>query len=285
MTIEEMKKIKDGRGYSYKRLSQYTGVPIITLQKIFTGKTKNPRVATLNAIERVLLGKETTYKGKAYEYEEGGVLEEERAIYGNPDGVKYGNPRKKQGEFTLSDYYALPDEQRVELIDGVFYDMSSPKIVHQAISSIVSMAISEYIRKNKGKCKVFYAPVDVQLDCDDKTMVQPDVLVVCDRSKIKDFGIMGAPDFLVEILSESTRKKDMSTKLAKYLNAGVREYWMIDPEKKCLIMYNFMDDNFLPVVKPLKGKAPVAIYDGKLEIDLDEIADSITEYLDNLRQE
>ena len=257
MTIDQMIEIKENRGYSYSQLSEYTGVPSITLQKIFTGKTKNPRRATLNAIERVLSGDEAEYQGKAYEY---------------------GNPNKKQGEYTLEDYYALPDEQRVELIDGVFYDMSSPRIVHQDISYVIHSAIADYIKKNKGKCKAFFAPVDVQLDCDDKTMVQPDVLVVCDRSKIKGFGIFGAPDFLVEILSKSTRKKDMTIKLYKYQQAGVREYWIVDPYKKCLIIYNFMDEDFVPEVLPLKGEAPVAIYDGKLRISLDEIAASIDEF-------
>lgn len=281
MTIDQMIEIKENRGYSYSQLSEYTGVPSITLQKIFTGKTKNPRRATLNAIERVLSGDEAEYQGKAYEYgDSAGLLMEPRplATLSSTNDDKYGNPNKKQGEYTLEDYYALPDEQRVELIDGVFYDMSSPRIVHQDISYVIHSAIADYIKKNKGKCKAFFAPVDVQLDCDDKTMVQPDVLVVCDRSKIKGFGIFGAPDFLVEILSKSTRKKDMTIKLYKYQQAGVREYWIVDPHKKCLIIYNFMDEDFVPEVLPLKGEAPVAIYDGKLRINLDEIAASIDEF-------
>ncbi|WP_035791533.1 Uma2 family endonuclease [Butyrivibrio sp. AE3006] len=310
MTIKQMREIKETRGYSYSQLSEYTGVPSITLQKIFTGKTKNPRKATLDAIERVLSGNEATYQGKAYEYGSSGfsgntgdtlfdlqntnssMLMEGTPAFSSdettngdntlrqptPEGIKYGSPYKKQGEFTLEDYYALPDEQRVELIDGVFYDMPSPRIVHQDISYVIHSAIADFIKKNKGKCKAFSAPVDVQIDCDDKTMVQPDVLVICDRSKIKVFGVYGAPDFLVEILSKSTRKKDMTIKLAKYEEAGVREYWIIDPHKKCLIKYNFMDEDFIPEIMPLKGEAPVAIYDGKLKISLDEIAASIEEF-------
>ena len=76
------------------------------------------------------------------------------------------------------------------------------------------------------------APMDVQLDCDEKTMVEPDVLIVCDRDKIVNRCVYGAPDFIIEILSNSTKKKDSVIKLNKYLNAGVREYWMIDPTKK-----------------------------------------------------
>ena len=287
MTIKQMREIKEKRGYSYAQLSEYTGVPAITLQKIFSGKTKSPRVATLNAIEKVLGGAEEQFQGKAFEYgksgystgdDHGNILREEEPVFGNPDGIKYGNPGKRQGEFTLDDYYALPDEQRVELIDGVFYDMSAPRVVHQDISYVIHSAIADYIKKNKGKCKAFFAPVDVQIDCDDKTMVQPDVLVICDREKIKGFGIYGAPDFLVEILSKSTRKKDMTIKLTKYSEAGVREYWIVDPHKRMLIIYNFMEEDFMPVMMPLKGEAPVAIYDGKLKISLDEIAASIDEF-------
>ncbi len=277
MTIKEMLEIKENRGYSYSQLSEYTGVPSITLQKIFTGKTKNPRTATLNAIEKVLTSEESLYQGKAYEYgtTKSPVLMDPDAAYGEDD---HGDRAKKQGEYTLEDYYALPDERRVELIDGVFYDMTSPRIVHQDISYIIHSAIANYIKKNKGDGKAFFAPVDVQLDCDDRTMVQPDVLVVCDRSKIKGFGIYGAPDFLVEILSKSTRNKDMSIKVTKYLEAGVREYWIVDPHNRCLIKYNFMDEDFVPEVMPLKGTAPVSVFENKLKINLDEIAASIDEF-------
>ena len=84
------------------------------------------------------------------------------------------------------------------------------------------------------------APMDVQLDCDDKTMVQPDVMVVCDRDKITRKCIYGAPDLAVEILSDSTKKKDMYVKLGKYMEAGVREYWLVDPKGKKVIVYDFV---------------------------------------------
>ena len=188
----------------------------------------------------------------------------------------YGN-WKRQGEYTLEDYYALPDDIRVELIDGVIYDMSSPRTVHQDIAFIIHLALYDYMRKKKKPCKVFEAAVDVQLCCDDKTMVQPDVLVVCDKEKIKGFGIYGAPDFVLEILSRSTRKKDMGIKLEKYIEAGVREYWIIDPYKEILITYNFEDEDFVPCVYPLEGSVPVAITGGDLLIDLEPVAESIRE--------
>lgn len=185
---------------------------------------------------------------------------------------------KRQGEYTLEDYYAWPAEQRVELIDGVIYVMEAPYIVHQDIASIVHMSIYEHIRKRNGKCKVFEAPVDVQLCCDDKTMVQPDVLVVCDRDKIISRCVVGAPDFILEVISKSTRKKDMGHKLIKYREAGVREYWIMDPYKKILRVYDFTAENTIPHIYPLEGSVPVGIFHGELEIDLSQIAESVEEF-------
>lgn len=272
MTREEMNRIKEERGYSFKKLSEYTGVPVVTLQKVFSGATVNPRKATLDAIERVLSSEEGVYRGKAYEY-----AAKSPDIFMVNERVAPYRVEKRQGEYTIEDYRALPDEQRVELIDGVFYEMTAPRTVHQDIAAIIHMAFYEYIREKKKPCKVFEAPVDVQLCCDDRTMVQPDVLVICDRDKIKGFGIYGAPDFVLEILSKSTRKKDLSIKLGKYIDAGVREYWIIDPDKELLITYDLSEEDYVPNVHSLTGSVPVAISDGELQIDLEPVAESIKE--------
>ena len=276
MTLSEMRQIKEERGYSLAQLSKYSGVPLGTIQKIFSGETIKPRKSTLDAIEKVFLGDESVYQGKAYAYQ----LEsnEQHGDYIRETGAyKIQSEEKKQGEYTLEDYYALPEEQRVELIDGVIYDMSSPIFVHQMIAGEVYGQIREYIGKHKGECVPAIAPVDVQLDCDDRTMVQPDVLIVCDRDKIRGFGIFGAPDFVLEVLSPSTRKKDLILKLGKYMEAGVREYWVIDPNKMILITYDFLEEG-LPCVYPLKGEVGLAIYEGKLKINLDNISEMIEEY-------
>lgn len=287
MTIDEMNKIKELRGYSFAQLSDFSGVPVVTLQRIFAGTTKSPRKATLDAIERVLTGDESVYSGKAYAYEKNsvsysdkntenvGVLSEKEPIYG---AVKSAEPEKKNGEYTTKDYYALPDDKWVELIDGYFYDMTAPRPVHQIISSRIFNTILNFIDSNKGSCIPLYSPIDVQLDCDDRTIVQPDVIVVCDETKIKDKVIYGAPDFVLEILSSSTRRKDMFIKSEKYCNAGVKEYWMVDPAKKVLIVYDFTDKDVTPVIVPLKGDYPVLIFDGKLRINLDELAKVIDRF-------
>ena len=120
----------------------------------------------------------------------------------------------------------------------------------------------------------FIAPADIQLDCDDKTIVQPDVFVVCDRSKIRMARLFGNPDFIVEILSPSTRKKDMSIKASKYQNAGVREYWMVDPDRRKIIVHLFGEDPDI-CLYGFDDQVPVGIYDGKCVIDFKEISEQI----------
>lgn len=265
MTLEEMKRIKQERGYSLAQLSEYSGVPLGTVQKIFSGETVHPRYATLQALEKAL--SQDREKNKY-----GDMVQKVReAMIYDPFHSK------KQGEYILEDYYALPDERRVELIDGVIYDMSSPSFVHQHILGEIYSAIRHYITSKGGSCLTMMAPVDVRLDCDDKTMVQPDVLILCDKSKICKWGINGAPDFCLEIISESTGRKDYIKKLQKYTEAGVKEYWIIDPFRKMLISYNWKDD-YIPHMYPLEGKVGLALYDEELQIDLDEIASLIQDY-------
>ncbi len=278
MTIKEMNEIKEKRGYSYKKLSEYSGIPAVTIQKILSGKTKNPRQATLNALERVLNGAEEIFAGKALSYEMSGFSAGDVNFSGVVKEEMQAYRVKKDGEYTVDDYNALPEDCLTELIDGVFFENEAPVFVHQEIISLVSNSFYNYIKENNGKCRVIASPSNVRLDCDDKTMVQPDLYVICDREKIKRYGIYGAPDFILEVLSPSTRKKDLDLKMHKYWNAGVKEYWIIDPVKKVLITYDFTDNDVIPVIYPFKGKAPVAIYDGKLLIDLDEIGEAVEEY-------
>lgn len=270
ITLADILRIKEERGYSVAKLSEYSGVPVGTLQKLLRGDSKNPRKATLDAIERVLYGDERRYPGKAYEYE----VEGRQPDMLGEHAVQYGGSLPEQGEYTLQDYYALPDDSRVELIDGVFYDMAAPSFVHQQIAGLIYAQIRGFIDKNGGDCIPSIAPVDVQLDCDNRTMLQPDVLIVCDLKKLKNFGVLGAPDFVLEVLSPSTKKKDMLTKLVKYMEAGVKEYWVVDPDKKALIVY-LAEERGMPCIYPLQGKVGVQLYEGRLQIDLEKIAEII----------
>ena len=273
MTIEEMKRIKELRGYSLSQLSEVSGVPLGTLQKIWNGETRHPRFETLKALERVLAEPEAG--SPHYNIKQGSRLE----VHETPADYKCTN-EKMQGEYTVSDYYALPGEKRAELIDGIFYDMSSPLLIHQDIAGIIYHQIIDYVMKHNGPCKPFISPVDIELGTDHKTMVQPDVFIVCDPSKLRRWGVYGAPDFILEILSPATRRKDMSVKLSKYIASGVREYWMLDIEKRRLIIYELVDQADVRVL-PLQGEAGLSIYGGKLKINLDQIAALIDQAPEN----
>ncbi|MBR6460961.1 MAG: Uma2 family endonuclease, partial [Verrucomicrobia bacterium] len=168
------------------------------------------------------------------------------------------------------DYYALPDERRAELIDGVIYDMTAPATLHQLIAGEVYYQLRGYHKKHKLECVPLISPVDVQLDCDNRTMVQPDVLILCDLKKLKRRVVYGAPEFLMEVLSPSTRSKDQLLKLNKYYNAGCLEYWIVDSENERVIVYDFTKDKW-PEVYTFNDKVPVGISEGKCEIDFSEI--------------
>ena len=181
----------------------------------------------------------------------------------------------RQGEYTLEDYYALPDEKRVELIDGVFYEMASPGSIHQILVSRIFLSLANYIDSNKGTCVPLISPMDVQLDKDDKTMLQPDVLIVCDREKFRKGIVYGAPDLVVEVLSKSTHSKDMIIKLNKYYNAGVREYWIIDPGNRQIIVYKF-EEGLEFVVYDADSVVPVGIFDDECTVDFGKLFEYVS---------
>lgn len=184
------------------------------------------------------------------------------------------NAKKQQGEYTIEDYYALPDDKRMELIDGVFYDMAAPSNIHQIIAAQIYRYIFDFIYSQSGRCVPLIAPADVNLGKDDKTMVQPDVMVVCDRNKIQRQKINGAPDMVVEIISESTRMKDSSVKLMKYKEAGVREYWLVDPDKKLVVVYEFEHEKY-PVIYGFDDVVSVGIFGSECRVNFPAIYEQI----------
>ena len=257
MNLEKMKQRKQELGYSNAKIADLSGVPLGTVQKIFSGETTSPRYTTLLALEQVLFTYKDTFSSKVHETV---------APY----------LTKRQGEYTIEDCDRLPEDVRTELIDGVIYYMSVPTIAHQAIGGYIYNKVSNHIFDKKGQCFPMIAAVDVELDRDNKTRVQPDVLIVCDRSKIINRCVYGAPDFILEVLSPSTKKKDMTIKLNKYINAGVKEYWMIDPDKKKLMVYDFREgDHMFPSIYGFDQKVSITVLDEPCEIDLKDMYDYI----------
>lgn len=163
----------------------------------------------------------------------------------------------------------------MELIDGRFYDMGAPRTWHQAIAGYIYKLFLDHVLAHKGPCYPLISPVDVQLDADDKTVVQPDVLIICDQSKYKNGRVFGAPDLVIEVLSPSTRKKDMQLKLHKYGNAGVREYWIIDPKNKAVIQYDLEHLN-TPSIFSFDDTVSVLIWNGTCTVNFRELYESVS---------
>ena len=187
---------------------------------------------------------------------------------------------KKQGEFTIDDYLALPEDERWELIDGHLYRLLAPSTVHQVIAGELYFAIRRCIEEHAADCLLLTAPTDVQLDRDDRTILEPDLLLLCDLEKLQVKRIFGAPDFAVEILSPSTRSRDMVLKKEKYQKAGVREYWIIDPEEKKVIVNISADgkEEYVSRICDFSSQIPIQISEGKCVIDFAGISRKLQQY-------
>ncbi|MCD8329710.1 MAG: Uma2 family endonuclease [Lachnospiraceae bacterium] len=168
-------------------------------------------------------------------------------------------PLPAETTYTIQDIYALPEGQRAELIDGVLYDMAPPSRIHQKIVSQLTQILGRYISDHQGTCEVYPAPFAVFLHADDHVYVEPDVSVICNKDKLTEQGCEGAPDLIFEIVSPSSRRMDYSTKMTLYSNAGVREYWIIDPARERTTVYYFEEDA-APIIIPFDHPAQVGMY-------------------------
>lgn len=170
------------------------------------------------------------------------------------------NALQKEKPYTIDDIYALPDGERAELIDGQIYYMAPPSWKHQRISSYLHNEIYNYIKKNHGSCEVLAAPFAVFLDDGDANYVEPDISVICEKSKLDEKGCHGAPDWIIEIVSQSSKYRDYMIKLLKYRVAGVREYWIVDSEKNMTTVYSF--EHGKVEFYDFSEDIPVGIYEG-----------------------
>ena len=169
-------------------------------------------------------------------------------------------PLPKEWTYTTEDYWSLPDGQRAELINGQLYDMAPPSRIHQKLSTKLASVIDSYITAREGDCEVYAAPFAVNLDADDKNWVEPDISVICDKDKLTDRGCSGAPDWIVEIVSPSSRRMDYIIKNTLYSEAGVREYWIIDPAKERITFYHYEKDD-APMIALFDTPIQVGIYE------------------------
>lgn len=169
-------------------------------------------------------------------------------------------PLPKERVYTIDNIYNLPDGERAELIDGQIYYMAPPSTKHQRLAGKLFNEISNYIHDNNGTCEPFIAPFAVFLNENDTNYVEPDISVICDKNKLNDKGCNGAPDWIIEIVSSGSKRMDYFTKLFKYRTSGVREYWIVDPEKERTTVYNFEKETTEEYF--FNMPVPVGIYEG-----------------------
>lgn len=253
MNLEELKSKKRQLGLTTAQVSVLSGVPEATLAKIFAGITKNPRSDTLLAIENILC---TTKEGSGY------CLR---------DSVSEASAQKRApGSYTMDDIQALPEGTYTELIDGFLYDFAAPSVFHQLLLEDFRDQVRSFIRTNGGSCVPLLCPVGVFLGEDASDYLIPDFTVTCDRSRIFEDGIHGAPDFVLEVLSPATESKDRYVKFTKYCTAGVREYWIIDPKKQ-IVTINYFTGKAVTKIHPLTGTLPIGIFEQPCLVDLDRL--------------
>lgn len=198
----------------------------------------------------------------------------------NEELIRETNPQKTK--YTYGDYLNWTDEQRYEIIDGEVYIMTpAPYRKHQKVLGALHNHFYNYLIGKK--CEVYLAPFDLRLpldnECDNeiKTVVQPDLLVICNQDKLDERGCKGAPDLLIEILSPSSIKRDKQVKRDLYERHKVKEYWIVDYLEKVVEVYILNEEGkyIKPEIYSEKDSIVVNIFEGELEIDLELVFKSI----------
>lgn len=175
--------------------------------------------------------------------------------------------------YTYADYLLWQFKERVELFKGKIFAMSpAPSRVHQEVSRNINRTFDLYFYRKK--CKVYYAPFDVRLpdkSGEIKSVVQPDLCVICDSNKLDDKGCIGAPNLIVEIVSPGNSKKEMKNKLNLYEEAGVEEYWIVHPTEKSIFVYFLEEGKYKPLRPIFEGDIFHSVIFPDLEIDTEKV--------------
>lgn len=296
MTIDEMRAIKKEFGLTYELIARESGIPLSTVSKVLSGVTESPRRETAATLAEYF----TKLKAQpliAATNSNRAALSQDDLLLRAADRIPLSNEVHESSPaynvhkyVTIQERDALPEEKRTELIDGVLYDMASPSFFHQVLCSQIFLQLQDCIQREKKNCHALVAPFDVVLkDENPATVVQPDVLVICDKTRIRGQNgplgpgtkYYGGPELVIEVLSPSTRKKDAIIKVEKYLNAGVHELWLVDPDSRKVMVYDL--DTYRDPEKQSEmiylysfdQKVPVLSSGGACEVDFGAIMKEI----------
>lgn len=189
-----------------------------------------------------------------------------RAVLRKEDVRMYDQENR---EYTTDDILALPEGVRAELIDGKIYYMASPTLTHQRLLVGLSAQIYNFIREHGGDCQVLPAPFAVFILNDKRNYFEPDISVICDPGKLDEAGCHGAPDWVIEIVSPSSKTMDYYRKAGMYSEAGVREYWIVDPAREAVVICR-LEKGEEPMIYPFTEKLASGVLEG-LELDIQAV--------------
>jgi len=182
------------------------------------------------------------------------------------------------GSYTYADYLLWKFSERVELIKGKIFKMSpAPSRKHQVVSRELTFLIGDIFRNSK--CKMYIAPFDVRLKKKKKstsnnqvfTVVQPDICVVCDASKLDDRGCIGAPDLVIEILSPGNSKKEMGIKFNLYEENGIKEYWIVEPAENAIFVYTLQNNKYIGLKPCIEGEKITSPLFPELNFEIEKV--------------
>ena len=267
-------------------------LPQGTVSKILTGETKNPSYLTIEKLADTIEKQEMLERLRAYQEamhryftehpEDAGDQKKFEKIYREENHLEHhvpipfavpqadlslyhGNLALHDRRMTASELHKLGEGRECQLINGDLIVAEMAGVSHQRMVRKLGRLISEFIESRHGSCEVFDVGVNVYLDEDEYTLVIPDIAVVCDPDQICEKGVMGAPDWVIEVVSMSTKQTDYHKKLHKYMDAGVREYWIVDIDRS-MVSVCINGEPMQIAIYSFDEEIPVGIYDGALSI-------------------
>lgn len=237
----------EGKGYSQAFMAERLGIARSTYAGYEAGK-RSPNVEMIAKLSKELYVSVDELLGR-YDYGTPNLIRDAKAEY-------FVEPK-----YSVQDYFDLPNCTDYELIEGNLVKKNAPGDRHQIIVGQIYMEFYQFFKTHCKKCEVIPAPFCVVLSMRNAVVVQSDLSVICDRTKIQDGVCMGPPDLVVEILSPGNKKYDCLEKLGIYSKYDVREYWIIDPEQENIMMYD-LEEGMSPVVKPFREKMASRVIKG-----------------------
>ncbi len=298
MNIDDLKRRKKVLKLTVAELAYMAELPVSTVSKIMTGETKNPSYTTIERLDKVLLRMEMRSRVEAYraaieayvlkhqdeDFDEKAFENLYRAEHGlSNDPIPFAVPADSVNSdyksslapynrdlLTVDMFRDFGEDRNCELLNGYLIFNNAPNLRHQEIVQNLGRMIDHFIKNHHGGCRMFNVGVNVRLGDRNDTVLIPDIAVISNPDIIDEYGISGAPDWVIEVVSPSTKKRDYNDKMHKYMSSGVKEYWIVDPEKLRVTTY-IEGEPMMAYIYDFEDDIPVYIYDGQLTVSISSL--------------